>query len=171
MKSLFRSLLKRRTLMDIGVEDIAATGVKVVAIDADNTSGVDGKPEPLPGAKAWVDQVKAAGYPVVLLSNAKTARAKLLADQLGTDVIGMAIKPNPIGYFRVCLRYHIRPSQLLMIGDQVITDVLGANLAGAKNFYVFPYAPEERNVRTYAAKRKLEAWLFSAQELLDQKKR
>lgn len=170
MKKLLRSAMKRRSLLDIAPEDASMLGAKIIAIDADNTAGKDGTSEPLPGVSAWVENMKAAGYPVVLLSNAKTERASVLANKLNIPVIGFALKPLPVGFWRACLRFHVLPKHVLMVGDQVWTDVLGANLAGCTNVYVFPYEMEKRAVKSYQLKRKAEEILFTVQEYIDYQK-
>ncbi len=144
-----------RYLTDITPKTVAALGCKAVLIDADNTSSYDLTTEPLPGTEDWVQSMKAAGIPVMLLSNAKTSRAKVLADRYDIPVVGMAAKPAVHGYWRAALKLRTSPRKILMLGDQLFTDMLGANLAGCKSIWVLPYAEDRRDGYFYL-KRKLE---------------
>ena len=128
---------------------------KAMLIDADNTSSYDLTTDPLPGTEDWVRSMKEAGLKVLLLSNAKAERAKVLADHYGIPVIGMAAKPAPFGYFRAVLTLRTSPKKMLMLGDQLFTDILGANLAGCKSIWVEPYEEDKRE-GFFLLKRKLE---------------
>lgn len=144
-----------RYLTDITPATVRALGCKAVLIDADNTSSYDLTTDPLPGTEDWVRAMNAAHIPVLLLSNAKTERAKVLADRYGIPVVGMAAKPSPHGYWRAAWVLRTSPRHLLMLGDQLFTDVLGANLAGCKSIWVQPYARDQRKWYFFF-KRKLE---------------
>ena len=74
---------KCRYLTDVTPATVKALGCKAVLIDADNTSSYDLTTDPLPGTEDWVRSMKEAGLKVLLLSNAKAERAKVLADHYG----------------------------------------------------------------------------------------
>ena len=144
-----------RYLTDVTPDRVRALGCKAVLIDADNTSSYDLTTEPLPGTEDWVASMKEAGIPVLLLSNAKAARAKVLADHYGIPVIGTAAKPLLHGFWRAARMFHTSPNELLMLGDQLFTDILGANLAGCRSVWVEPYEADKRE-GFFLFKRKLE---------------
>lgn len=144
-----------RYLTDVTPEQVRALGCRAVLIDADNTSSYDLTTDPLPGTEDWVAAMQKAGVPVLLLSNAKAARARLLADRYGIPVVGAAGKPLAHGYWRAALRLRTSPGHLLMLGDQLFTDILGANLAGCRSVWVEPYEPDRRE-GFFLLKRKLE---------------
>ena len=146
---------KCRLLTEVTPATVRALGCKAVLIDADNTSSHDLTTDPLPGTEDWVRSMKAAGLKVLLLSNAKTKRAKVLADRYAIPVVGMAAKPAPFGYFRAAFRLRTRPGKTVMLGDQLFTDILGANLAGCKSIWVEPYEADRRE-GFFLVKRRLE---------------
>ena len=149
-----------RFLTDITPETAAAMHCKAIAIDADNTSSHDLTTEPLPGTEDWVRRMKAAGLSVVLLSNAKTERAKVLADRYDIPVVGLAAKPLPHGYLRAARKTRVRRKELLVLGDQLFTDILGGNLAGCRTIWVEPYEADRRD-GYFLLKRKLERVIAS----------
>lgn len=161
---LFKSDLKVQSVRDIKPETLRSLGVKTIAVDADNTTSHDRTTTPLPGAEEWIKELKKEGFKIVLLSNAATARAKVLADQYDITPLGLALKPLPFGYIRVALRTRTMPQKICMIGDQLFTDIMGANICGFKSIYVFPYAKETRNAASFAARRFLERQIFRIQD-------
>ena len=155
---LFSANKIRENLLCVEKEDLM--GAKVIALDADNTSSFDLTTTPIPGAEAWVNARKAEGFSVVLLSNAKASRAKILANQYDIPAIGFSAKPFPVGGIRLLLKYRCKPSDVVMIGDQLITDILGANILGFKSIYTKPYEKEKNRGKVFFAKRKLEKIIF-----------
>lgn len=161
---IFSTGRRRHSITEISPEELILSGVKVVALDADNTSSFDRTTDPLPGAAEWIQGLCDAGLKVVLLSNAKAARAKILADRYGIPVIGLACKPLPFGYLRCMLKFFKRPSQICMVGDQLFTDILGANIVGFQSIYVYPYAKEQKNVLSFRIRRFAEKIIFAYQD-------
>ena len=164
LHKLFKTDVRKQNVWDITVSELVDMGVKAVTVDADNTTSYDGTIEPLPFSYDWISEVQNAGIRVLLLSNAKEERASQLANQYGIPVIGMALKPLPFGYLRAALKLRLAPSKICMVGDQLFTDILGANLSGFKSIYVYPYKPEERNVLSYRLRRLAEKLIFEYQD-------
>ena len=143
-------------LLHITPEKLNEMGVKVIALDADNTSSFDRTTEPIPGAVEWVQNMKNAGFKVVLLSNGKKERAKILADQYGIPVLGLCCKPLPFGYWRAVLKFIKKPSEFVMIGDQLFTDIWGANMWGYKAILCKPVGKDRAQKVGFAIKRFIE---------------
>lgn len=152
----FKATEKRDGLLDVTAEDLKKLGVKGIALDADNTSSYDRTTTPIPGAKEWVDGMKSAGFKLVLLSNGREKRAKILADQYGIPVIGLCCKPLPFGYWRAVVKLRIRPSKFVMVGDQLFTDIWGANMWGFKSIWCKPVGKDRKQKLGFAIKRFIE---------------
>lgn len=163
--SLFYPDYKFNSIMEITPEDLRKMGVEGVAVDLDNTTAHDHTDKPLEGAVEWIKKTRDAGVKVMILSNGKEFRAKNFAKLLGDiDYIGVALKPLHIAYIKAQKRLNLKPKKLAMIGDQIFTDILGANLAGWKSIYVTPFAKEERDVKSFAFKRNMEQKIFNRME-------
>lgn len=119
-------------LKDISPDDIRAMGAHAAAIDIDNTCSYDFGLKPFASSRVWVRDMLAAGVPVVILTNTYAWRAKRMSEQLGNiPYIAKADKPAKDGYLRAAALAGVDISRLAMIGDQLFTDVQGANGAGA----------------------------------------
>lgn len=167
MKNRLRPELHRRRLTDVTPDDIRSLGAKAILLDADNTSSFDNTTDPLPGTAEWVQSMKDEGFSVLLLSNAKPDRAQILADQYDIPVVALAAKPFPFGFRRAGIRLRCLPEEMVMIGDQLFTDIQGANRAHVHTILVDRYQKETRKPYWYPFIRKVEAVALFLQDVSD----
>ncbi len=133
-----------RRVEDITQNDLQQMGIQGVLLDVDNTLSPHGDPTPLPTALQWVYGLQAAGIKVLIVSNNKTERVAPFAAKFGLDFISKAAKPLPSGFRRGQDRLGLPREKLLVVGDQLFTDILGANLAGMPSALVEPIEPENK---------------------------
>ena len=119
----------------------ALSGARVVLLDADNTLAPWRGPVPDPAAAAWVQRAKAAGLRLCIASNSDTARLEPLQAALGIPFFPRAGKPLPFGLRRLAREMGVAPSACALIGDQLLTDVLAARLAGMRAGLLEPLDP------------------------------
>ncbi|HOD03353.1 MAG: Phosphoglycolate phosphatase [Firmicutes bacterium ADurb.Bin300] len=131
-----------RSVNEITPEILREIGVTGIAVDLDNTLVFDGTIKFFKNSGEWVESIKAAGIPIVILSNAIGLRVLFLAKKLGVDYIAMARKPSPKAVYKAAKRLGVDVAQLGMVGDQIFADVEAANRAGAIPLLVDPKAPE-----------------------------
>ncbi|MDO5014629.1 MAG: YqeG family HAD IIIA-type phosphatase [Clostridia bacterium] len=148
--------LVRKNLVSVTQEDLRSLGAKVICVDADNTCIVDATEEPLDGVKSWFDLRQAQGFEVVLLSNGGSKRIENVAKKLEIDYAPLALKPLPFSFFKQAKLHKCKKSEIVMIGDRIFTDILGANIAGCKSIFVYPYKKEERIMFFIKTQRRLE---------------
>ena len=119
-------------ITDITPDDIKNMGAKAVGIDLDNTSFYDNTVKPFPGVTEWLQEMKKAEIPVIIVSNTYMSRAKRISEILGgLPFIGDAHKPDTKCYHDAAALAGVSVSEFAMIGDQLFTDIQGANNAGA----------------------------------------
>lgn len=120
------------SITDITPEDIQKMGGRAVGIDLDNTTVYDSTLQLFPGVKKWLEDFSAAGIPVVIVTNTYNIRAKLISKKMGgLPYIANADKPDINCFTRAVGMTKTDLSGFVMIGDQLFTDVQGANNAGA----------------------------------------
>ena len=88
----------------------------------------------------WIGSLRAAGIRLCILTNGKKKRVKPFCARLGVTCVPMAMKPLPLGYLRAVLRLRVSRKRVVAVGDQIFTDVIGANLAGIQTLLVEPIA-------------------------------
>jgi HAD superfamily phosphatase (TIGR01668 family) len=126
---------------DIDVErDLRACGLDSVLLDIDNTlrSRADGHVPP--DARAWLLSCADAGVHVCLLSNNWHDDVYDLADALGIPIVAKAMKPLAPGYLRGMRILGARARRTVIVGDQLLTDVVGARVLGLSAYLVAPLA-------------------------------
>lgn len=129
-------------LVDAG--ELAREGVSLVLVDRDNTCVPRDTGHAPAEVRAWLDAARAAGLSVCLVSNNfHTAEVAASAAELGCTVVDHAMKPAPFALRRAMRAAGARADETVMIGDQVFTDVLAGNLAGARTILVRPQSPSD----------------------------
>ncbi|MCS7265863.1 MAG: YqeG family HAD IIIA-type phosphatase [Armatimonadetes bacterium] len=126
-------------ISDVSLTELWKSGVRVIFVDLDNTLTAWGSQEISQPVKHWVEEAKAKGFQVVIVSNAGfRRRVAQVAKALG--IIGIAAAGKPRRYvFRRYLEWKkLTPEQAVMIGDQLFTDILAAKRAGMKAILVEP---------------------------------
>lgn len=110
---------------------------KGVIFDIDNTLVPHGAPADA-AAIALFARIHKAGMQTMLVSNNGEPRVKAFAKQVGTSYIYKAGKPKKDGYERAMTRMGTGPENTLFIGDQIFTDIWGANRAGIHTMLTKP---------------------------------
>ena len=134
----FRPTWMVENIYQISPEKLKKHNIKAVFADLDNTLVAWNNPNGTPELLAWIEDVKANGIPVVIVSNNKDERVKIVADHLGLYYIARALKPSRQGYRRASKKVGIPLENCVMVGDQLLTDILGANRAGLRTILVRP---------------------------------
>lgn len=142
MKNL-RPDLRYASVPAISFEDLSAKGVEGILLDIDNTL-IDYTKKLSKEVVDWVYEAKKQGYKVCILSNSnKLDKIIPIAETLGIKYISFAKKPAKSGYLKAMQLLETDVTKLAMVGDQVFTDVLGANRVGMVSVYVEPINKKE----------------------------
>ena len=109
---------------------LRAKGITLVLADLDNTLAPYKVLEPDPEVAAWKEALEREGIQLFILSNSrKPGRAPFQ---------GHSGKPKKAGYLRAMERMGRGPRETVMVGDQIFTDILGANNAEVVPLLVEP---------------------------------
>lgn len=138
----------------IDFEAFASKGYKGVIFDIDNTLVTHGDPADERSIELF-NRLRNLGYSTMLLSNNKEPRVKSMAESVNSKYIYKANKPSVKGYEKSMEIMGTDKSNTLFVGDQLFTDVWGANKAGIYTILVKPIHPKEEI--QIVLKRKLEA--------------
>ena len=110
-------------------------GVRGVLFDVDNTLVRHGEPA-TKQAKKLFEHLRSIGLKTCIISNNKEPRVSPFAKEVGSDYIYKAGKPSVRGYEDAMKRIHTTPDTTIFIGDQMFTDVFGANRTGIPSIMV-----------------------------------
>ena len=152
---------RNRTAYDIDYRKWYEKGKRAVLFDIDNTLVPHGAPAD-EKAISLFRELRKIGFQACLISNNKEPRVKSFAESVGAEYLWKAGKPSPRGYETACAMMHVTPEQALFVGDQLFTDILGANLAKIDTVLVNPIHPKEEI--QIVLKRRLEWFVLKAYE-------
>ena len=127
---------------EIDFEKKYKQGYRGIIFDIDNTLVPHGLPAD-ERAIALFKRLKNIGYKVTMLSNNKEPRVKMFCDAVDAPYIYKAGKPNPNKYREAMKNMGTDEKNTLFVGDQIFTDVWGANKAGIYSILVKPIHPKE----------------------------
>ncbi len=132
------------SLESIDLERLWASGKRLILLDVDNTL-VAWKKEEFSGAVLdWIERAKAMGFQICIISNTRRVeRLARIGEKLGVETVRGRFKPSRTMYRLALIKFHRRPEEAVMIGDQLMTDVLGANRAGIDAIWVRRMAARE----------------------------
>lgn len=132
------------TVLDLTVERLRLLEVELLLLDVDCTLKNFKRQTVLPEIACWIQEIQAAGIQVCLLSNGREKRIAPLAKQLNLPYEAMACKPTRKGIRNVLKRFNnVERSKILMVGDQIFSDILMGNRAAIRTVLVDPIQPEE----------------------------
>ncbi|MDE5583547.1 MAG: YqeG family HAD IIIA-type phosphatase [Ruminococcus sp.] len=151
---LFKSTAYFRKITDITPDFLRKLGIKGLILDVDNTLTTHDNPIPAEGVAEWIEMIKKNNIKLIIVSNNHPPRVKPFADLLGIDFVSEGKKPLPKGFKEAFKSLNLPKKNISAVGDQIFTDVLGANLFGIKMLYTAPIEPE--NTAFFRLKRTLE---------------
>ena len=122
----------------LSAERLQALGVRAVMVDLDNTLIAWNNPDGTPELLVWLEEMKAAGIKVIVVSNNKQERVARAVEKFGVEYIWRAMKPFALGINKALKRFDEQPEHVVMVGDQLMTDIRAAHRAGVKSILVKP---------------------------------
>ena len=141
------------SVYDINYKELYNKGIRALIYDIDNTLVKH-------GAKANEHIVELfyiihnMGFKTILLSNNSKERVESFANEVGSDYIAKAGKPGRKAYVSAMEKLGSGKEDTVFIGDQLFTDIYGANRTGLYSILVKPIDKKEEIQIVF--KRKLE---------------
>jgi len=140
----FAPTWRARSVIEITPEFLVSNSIRALLLDRDGTLTETDSILVESKVLYWVKLMKRAGVRLAIVSNAfKLSRVMPVAEVLGIDcvVIGFPYligKPRPEILLEALRILDVQVEQALMVGDQLLTDILAGNLAGTKTLLVEP---------------------------------
>lgn len=124
------------SITDISPELLKGRGIRLLMLDFDNTIVPYTCDTPTRQRLEWLEGMKDSGISICVVSNSRRQRVQEFCQKYGIPCITHAAKPGSRG-MRACLkRFGIPAEQAALVGDQIYTDTLGANLTGITSILV-----------------------------------
>ena len=161
------------SVFEIDYERLYQKGYRGILFDIDNTLVPHGNNSTMEVVKLF-QRIQAIGFQTILLSNNDKERIErflnspcddrgnvILNQRIVCDYICDAGKPDVAGYRRALDRMGLKKRQVLCVGDQVFTDILGANRFGIDSILVeFIGAKTEKKLGIRRRVEKVILWFY-----------
>ncbi len=130
-------------ISDVPLQLLRDWGVKAILFDIDNAIAPSDDDNLCQDAVAWLMKAKEQGFRMFIVSNGRPCRVKKASQKLGNIgyIWPSAFKPLRFGFLLAAKKLGVAASECVMIGDQIFTDIKGANLCGMKTVCVDPVDP------------------------------
>jgi HAD superfamily phosphatase (TIGR01668 family) len=132
-----------KSVFDISPERLLEKGIRGIITDLDNTLVEWDRPEATPKLVNWLKSMKDAGIQVTIVSNNNELRVKSFADPLGIPFIYKARKPMGKAFVKALHTMDVKREEVVVIGDQLLTDVVGGNRIKLHTILVLPVAKSD----------------------------
>ncbi len=129
-----------KSILEIVPEQLKARGIKGIITDLDNTLVEWDRPSATPQLVQWFDEIKKHNILVTIVSNNNEERVKAFASPLDIPYIFQARKPLARAFKQALTQMELKKEETVVIGDQLLTDVLGGNRSGFHTILVVPVA-------------------------------
>nr|WP_202080723.1 YqeG family HAD IIIA-type phosphatase [Caldalkalibacillus salinus] len=148
------------TIYDIDLDKLKEKGIKGIITDLDNTLIEWDRPEATPELIEWLQKIDQKGLKVVVVSNNNEQRVSAFAEPLKIPFIHAARKPFNRAFKQAQRDMQLSPHEVVVVGDQLFTDVLGGNRLDLFTILVIPVAQNDGFFTRF--NRKLERIALSA---------
>lgn len=127
-----------KKVTDIKPEYLKQNNIKALILDVDNTL-LDFDLNLVEGLDEWYESIKKNNISCIILSNSnKLEKVKSVADKMQIPFITFATKPLKRGFRKAQKILNISNNNIAVVGDQIFTDVIGANRCNMYSILVEP---------------------------------
>lgn len=143
MKEKLKPMYIYDKIEDIPLKIFEDNNILGIIFDADNTI-IAYKRKLSQPKKDWIDSLKHRGYKMCILSNTFNERKiRSLMTELDINGLCYAMKPALKGFKMALNLLDVKKENAIIIGDQLFTDIYGANRFGIKSIFVKPLSKKE----------------------------
>ena len=133
-----------KSIFEIDFSFYQKIGIKYVFADLDNTLDSYKQATPLDKAKALKEGLTKLGIELIIVSNNTGARVQKYSKELGVRHFSSLAKPFSFKLRKIMKTANIKPEEVVMIGDQTVTDISCANGAKIKSILTDKLVEEDQ---------------------------
>ena len=149
------------SLYSIDLQSLWDRGKRLLMLDVDNTLVQWHADSCEPTVLEWTKKAKAIGFEICIISNTtQVDRLAKIAASIGAITVRGRFKPSRSMFRMALIEFKRKPEEAIMVGDQLMTDVLGANRTGIEAIWVRRL--EGREFKGTSINRMVERWLTGA---------
>ena len=136
----------KKSISDINYKELKKKHINCLMFDLDNTLMEANKSIPKKEFSTLIKSLKKDFRIIIISNNTSKKRLSKAAEELGVDYVRFALKPLSRGFKKAKNMFNLKKSEMCIIGDQIMTDVIGGNKYGIYTILVDPLSEEELKV-------------------------
>jgi len=133
----------QKSIYTVDYQKLIDNGVKCVLFDLDNTLVPYHVKHANEQIRELFNSLREKGLKVIIFSNSPKKRVNVFKDELAVDCLPNAGKPSKRGFEIIMNKYKYNITELAIIGDQMMTDIIGGNKVGITTVLVTPVSPKD----------------------------
>lgn len=133
---LLRPDFNLKNIYEIDLALLKSQGIKAIFFDLDSTIMVSKSGEYHDKTEQWLKEVDKDFFIAVISNNTKCEYLEKVRSVSSFQVIGNAKKPSTKAMKHLLSKINIAPSEVVIVGDRPLTDILAGKLLGAKTILV-----------------------------------
>ena len=145
MIEYFYPNIYKKNIYDINYEKLKEKNIKCLLFDLDNTCIPFEENYPTKELQELFNKLTQMGFKVIIFSNSPEKRFANFSS-LGVDHNSTCFKPLSYNFIKILKKYKFSKEEACIIGDQILTDILGGNIIGIHTCLVDPISPNELTV-------------------------
>lgn len=158
---IFKPTIYKKNIFEIDYNKLKEKGITCLVFDLDNTLGlIDHKKCPR-NTKKLIKSLQ-SDFLVLISSNNTKERLAPYLKELGIGGVHFSMKPSTRGLRKIKKDYNLKKKEMVMIGDQIVTDVLAGNRFKIMTILVDPLG--NKDLKITGLNRKIEAKIVKRYE-------
>lgn len=133
----------QKNIYTIDYNKLKKNGIKCLLYDFDNTLTPPSIKEPTKKIIDFFDELKKMGFKIIIFSNSPRKKIEKFKNTLDVDCLTSAKKPFKGSFLKILNKYDYKISEVAIIGDQILTDIIGGNKVGITTILVNPISVKE----------------------------
>ncbi len=133
----------QKNIYDIDYMRLKKMGIKCLLFDLDNTLvpvKTTMPPQKLKELFLYLEN----NFKIIIVSNSNHKRLIPFKEGLNVDVAASSRKPSKKKYLKIMNMYKFKEHEIAGIGDQLLTDIFGANRVGITSILISPIGEYEK---------------------------
>lgn len=120
---IFKPTMYKKNIFEINYDKLKEMGITCLIFDLDNTLGLIDQKKCPTEAKKLIKKLQ-KDFLVLISSNNTKDRLEPYLKELGIGGVALSMKPSTCGLRKIKRDYKLNKKEMVMIGDQLVTDVL-----------------------------------------------
>lgn len=132
-----------KSIYTIDYENLKKKKIKCLIFDLNNTIAPLTLLKPNKKLMELFEELKDMNFKLYIVSNSNKKRVEPFKDYLGVDSAYLSFKPLKRKYKKILSLNKFKDNQIAVIGDEILTDVFGANRMNFVSILVNPIGKKE----------------------------